>query len=75
MALASVKRCLALDDLLLVDVVRSGVDDVCRFERCEPVETAKIVDTIANHIDQQQVVKRETPFHRRESHSRPTALN
>ena len=32
------KRCLALDDLLLVDVVRNNIDDVCRFERCEPVE-------------------------------------
>jgi hypothetical protein len=46
-----------------------------RFDRLTPFETAKIVDTIANHTDQQQVVKRETPFHRRESHSRPTALN
>ena len=32
-------------------------------DRTPPFETANIVDAIADHADQQQVVESETPFH------------
>ena len=32
-------------------------------DRTAPFETANIIDAIADHVDQRQVVESETPFH------------
>jgi hypothetical protein len=65
--------------LLLDEMTEASLADYCRKlghdaldrigvlfqanDRTPPFETANIVDAIADHADQQQVVESETPFH------------